>query len=743
MRRGSLRAVGASLCAISLATECGARTASGAQAPERAIHARLEFPLIGNGKPTGLLAADLDGDGKSELVAITSSPPTLQICTGFSRVLLGWPDPRPIAIDDFALGPVWFGGRAPNTRETRVTSADIVYASRATSKVVVVDALRAWKTKTDDELVKKLEVTLPKRPRVIASDDLDGDGKFEIAVITVDDQLIIIRGPDDVVTTKLEDQQATCVAFGANRELFVGFQGSRNLVRYTIGQDGKAVRSSSIALEGLPRAIFARHESGGSQLIVAGGDNVLWDYWSELQFTGPNHGMDGGLIPFALVDGYILGTEGLVSIALQGQEAIVHARRHTLETHGPPIARVYAGQHPRAGAIGDFDGDDFADLAIANGDAQRISVLFATKENTFDIAQAAKSGRQVHALACGDLDGDKKPEVVSISTLEGTLSVSKNADGKLEDHRVQGRADGGDAVRITDLDGDGANDVVFLKRRSEMSTVIDAYFGDGKGNLFQRAEVRPLEVGSSAGDLLVTDLDGDGQLEALVADPEGGRVAIVNVERVKDAGAQFKAPRGISVESGPKRLALIDVEGDTQPEIAVALAGPGKTFGVAFLRAKKSSDGALVLELIRVQPSPTPIAGIAVADNDQNGYQDLVLLASKSDFDNHLEVWYQAPDRSFAKADEELPTGLRPFALRMADLDGDSISDIVVTAQNSHHVNVWLNGGGTPIHFARLADFGVGTGPLDVQLADLDGDGQVEIVVANAFSNDISIVRVR
>ncbi len=103
------------------------------------------------------------------------------------------------------------------------------------------------------------------------------------------------------------------------------------------------------------------------------------------------------------------------------------------------------------------------------------------------------------------------------------------------------------------------------------------------------------------------------------------------------------------------------------------------------------------------------------------------------------------------KADEEYATGARPYALRMADLDGDAIQDIVVTAQNSHHVNVWLNGGPppapenarTPIHFARIADFGVGTGPLDVQLADMDGDGQVEIVVANAFSNDISVVRVR
>jgi hypothetical protein len=47
------------------------------------------------------------------------------------------------------------------------------------------------------------------------------------------------------------------------------------------------------------------------------------------------------------------------------------------------------------------------------------------------------------------------------------------------------------------------------------------------------------------------------------------------------------------------------------------------------------------------------------------------------------------------------------------------------------------------VRFLRAPDLGVGTGPLDILTVDLDGDGQAEIVVANGFSDDVSVVRVR
>jgi hypothetical protein len=157
----------------------------------------------------------------------------------------------------------------------------------------------------------------------------------------------------------------------------------------------------------------------------------------------------------------------------------------------------------------------------------------------------------------------------------------------------------------------------------------------------------------------------------------------------------------------------------------------------------KDANGALGLQELRYLKLDSPVRSLAVADFDKNGFADLAMLVSKSDSDNSVLLAWQSKDRTWTLDASRLPTGLRAYALRTADVDRDGAVDLLCSAQNSHHVNLWLNGGGTPVYFARAPDLGAGTGPLDIEVADMDGDGHVSILVANAFSNDVSLIRVR
>jgi hypothetical protein len=736
-------------CAMSLAGTCGERTLDASATTPRRVLARLEFPVANDAKPTGLVTADLDGDGRDEIVAVTTGPGTIQIWGGVSNELRAAPAPRVFAIDDFALGPVWLGGARPATKESPALA---VFASRTNPGVSVVDLRAAWKAAPNAPLPIAWHVDLARRPRVIASGDLGGDGKPEVAVITVDDDLLLVRGPSDVAKMHLGDEQATCALFGADKKsIYVGFQGSRRVVRYEV-EGPKLVEKSAAELEGLPRAIdelVAFDGVGGAtNILVAGGDDKVWTFSSNLG-APMRTGVSSGSIPIAAFHGPLLadGKLAFVTIALNGQQAITSG----IGASGPAeISRVYAGQHPLAGALGDFDGDTKLDLVIANGDAKRISVLFGDGKGGFDIATNAKAGRSPHSLAIGDLDGDKKPDVVVLNALEGTISVLANRGGKLADHEVQGQAPNADAVRLVDLDGDGFLDAAFLQR-TDKGSALTAYFGDGKGHLWQRAEVMPIDVSASSGDLSgdlrIVDLDGDGSLEAIVADPEGGKVALVPIEKLPGGsahgpGVAFGKARAIDVPTSPRALALLDAQGDAHLEIAVALGSPGKRLGVAILRTKKDAIGALVLEECGFIPLDEGALAIAAADFDGNGFTDLAVLVEKSESDRAFRVLYQASDRTWSVS-ERTSTSLRAYALRAGDIDGDGRPDILVSAQNSHHLNLWLNGGGNPVSWARTADLGAGTGPLDVQLVDLDGDGKLEIVVANAFSNDVSVIRFR
>ena len=86
----------------------------------------------------------------------------------------------------------------------------------------------------------------------------------------------------------------------------------------------------------------------------------------------------------------------------------------------------------------------------------------------------------------------------------------------------------------------------------------------------------------------------------------------------------------------------------------------------------------------------------------------------------------------------DLPTGINPVAAQVADLNGDGHPDIVVANDGSSTVSVLLgNGAGV---FATHVDFATGANPASVAVGDLNGDGKPDIVTANSSGNSISVL---
>ena len=82
--------------------------------------------------------------------------------------------------------------------------------------------------------------------------------------------------------------------------------------------------------------------------------------------------------------------------------------------------------------------------------------------------------------------------------------------------------------------------------------------------------------------------------------------------------------------------------------------------------------------------------------------------------------------------------GDNPKSVAIGDLDGDGVLDLVVANKNDNNVSVLMgNGDGT---FASDVTYGVGNSPQSVAIDDLDGDGVLDLVVANRFSNDVSVL---
>jgi len=95
-------------------------------------------------------------------------------------------------------------------------------------------------------------------------------------------------------------------------------------------------------------------------------------------------------------------------------------------------------------------------------------------------------------------------------------------------------------------------------------------------------------------------------------------------------------------------------------------------------------------------------------------------------------------------------TGPLPFSVAYADLNGDGKQDMIVANQgNGNSVSVLLNttvpGASFPT-FALQQTFTAGAGPISVAVADINGDGKPDLVVANLGDiynpNEISTVSV-
>ncbi|MEQ8548418.1 MAG: FG-GAP-like repeat-containing protein [Cyclobacteriaceae bacterium] len=353
------------------------------------------------------------------------------------------------------------------------------------------------------------------------------------------------------------------------------------------------------------------------------------------------------------------------------------------------------GSNPYSVAIGDLDGDGKADLAIANGSSNTVSVFRNISTAVGSISYAAKqdytTGSNPYSVAIGDLDGDGKLDLAVANRNGSTISVFRNTSTGSGTISYASKVDystgsGPRSVAIGDLDGDGKADLAVVNW--DISTVsIFRNTSTGAGTIDYATKV-DYTTGSQPHSVAIGDLDGDGKTDLAVANRSSGSVSILRNTSTGTGTINFATKVDYSSGTQPHSVAIGDLNGDGKADLAV----------------------------VNVQSNT-----VSLFQNTSTGSGN-ISYAAKVDYTSGTNTW----------------------SVAIGDLNGDGKPDLVLGYIGSNTaVSILQNTstGSGSISYATKVDQTTGTGPYSTAIGDLDGDGKLDVVVGNVSDNTVSVLR--
>jgi hypothetical protein len=303
-------------------------------------------------------------------------------------------------------------------------------------------------------------------------------------------------------------------------------------------------------------------------------------------------------------------------------------------------------------AFGDLTGDGIPDLAAASAAGSNLWLLQGTGNGSFATpATPIAVGTAPHGVAIADLttrtNGGPDDLVTTdfgSATDPGSVSVLLNhGDGTFVRHAYSTGLQHPLGLAVADFDGDGYRDLAVTYYGSDRITV---FTNDGAGNPGQFDQTATYPVGITPVAVAAGTLTTGGRLPDLVVANQGGSKtpahSSISVLLNNGHGLFTVEPSiegtSLGVGYGPQGVAISDLNHDGNPDIAVADAGGPKATPDCHVRTGPAGGVTVLLgngsgTSFTAGPSYASLndaCGVAAADLDGDGWDDLVVPAARS-----------------------------------------------------------------------------------------------------------------
>jgi hypothetical protein len=347
---------------------------------------------------------------------------------------------------------------------------------------------------------------------------------------------------------------------------------------------------------------------------------------------------------------------------------------------------------PQSGqiAIADFNGDGHGDILASHPLHGRASLLIGDGHGEFPMTgrTTIAFGYDPSALAVGDLNGDKRPDL-AVTSREGSTASTHILLGGADDGFQEIKESGLNAspiagkgwkpaLTLVDVNGDQKLDLISADGRTN---VVDVFYGTGAGQ-FVSGQTVILDEGFDNYTRVLGDVNDDGRLDLIVAGAmaEGDEPGRLTVLLGNDQGELVEAPElSVDIPAGAQVKTVCDIDGDKRSD--VVLTHQESMTALVQNKERKLVPSAespfdMGHEAFGVAAVPAGFAG-----ND-------VLVAATVD---SLDLIYVDEGEFRRACNSPIPAGPGAYNVAAGDLNGDGQAEVVTNSFEGDTLSLLLS----------------------------------------------------